>query len=85
MSEAENNNDKPVPSTVMEELGFELPEEAFSFYIDGSDIVFNLQIVEEVGCDFRFYEQQEKFPLTDEQIEKLKDAGYYSKEGFLIL
>jgi hypothetical protein len=69
----------------MEELGFELPEEAFSFYIDGSDIVFNLQIVEEVGCNFRFYEQQEKFPLTDEQIEKLKDAGYYSKEGFLIL
>ncbi|MCZ4066009.1 hypothetical protein NB647_06215 [Oxalobacter aliiformigenes] len=85
MSEAENNNDKPVPRTFMEELGFELPEEAFSFYIDGSDIVFNLQIVEEVGCDFRFYEQQEKFPLTDEQIEKLKDAGYYSKEGFLIL
>lgn len=75
----------PVPRTFMEELGFELPEEAFSFYIDGSDIVFNLQIVEEVGCDFRFYEQQEKFPLTDEQIEKLKDAGYYSKEGFLIL
>ena len=85
MSEAENNHDKPVPRTFMEELGFELPEEAFSFYIDGSDIVFNLQIVEEVGCDFRFYEQQEKFPLTDEQIEKLKDAGYYSKEGFLIL
>ena len=85
MSEAANNNDKPVPRTFMEELGFELPEEAFSFYIDGSDIVFNLQIVEEVGCDFRFYEQQEKFPLTDEQIEKLKDAGYYSKEGFLIL
>lgn len=85
MSEAENNNDKPVPRTFMEKLGFELPEEAFSFYIDGSDIVFNLQIVEEVGCDFRFYEQQEKFPLTDEQIEKLKDAGYYSKEGFLIL
>lgn len=73
------------PERLWKNLGFDLPEEAFSFYIDGSDIVFNLQIVEEIGCDFRFYEQQEKFPLTDEQIEKLKDAGYYSKEGFLIL
>ena len=73
------------PERLWKNWALSCPEEAFSFYIDGSDIVFNLQIVEEVGCDFRFYEQQEKFPLTDEQIEKLKDAGYYSKEGFLIL
>lgn len=85
MSEAENNNDKPVPRAFMEELGFELPDEVFSFYIDGDDIVFNLQIVEESGCNFRFYEQQEKFPLSGEQVKKLKDAGYYSKEGLLIL
>lgn len=85
MCKAEKNSDKPVPRAFMEELGFELPEEVFSFYIDGSDIVFNLQIIEEVGCDFRFYQRQEKFPLNDEQIQKLKDAGYYSTEGFLIL
>ncbi len=85
MSKSQNNYDKPVPRTFIEELGFELPDEVFSFYIDGSDIVFNLQIVEESGCDFRFYEKQEKFPLSEDQIKKLKDTGYYSTEGFLIL
>ncbi len=85
MSESKNNSETPVSRAFMEELGFELPEEVFGFYIDGSDIVFTLQIVEEIGCDFRFYEKQEKFPLSDEQLQKLKDAGYYSAEGFLIL
>lgn len=85
MSESENKNDKPVPRAFMEELGFELPEEVLSFYIDGSDIVFNLQIIEEFGCNIQFSEQQEKFPLSDEQIQTLKDAGYYSTEGLLIL
>lgn len=85
MNESENPNEKPVPREFMEELGFELPEEVFSFYIEGSDIVFNLQIVEEIGCNIQFSEQQEKFPLSEEQIQMLKDANYYSTEGRLIL
>ena len=85
MSESRQDNDKPVPRAFLEELGFELPDEAFSFYTEGSDIIFNLQIVEETGCDFKVYEEQEKFPLSDEQIGKLKEAGYYSPDGFLIL
>ena len=85
MSESDNMYDNTVPRAFMESLGFELPEEAFSFQIDGSDIVFTLQIVEEVGCDFRIFEQQEKFPLSDEQVTKLKEAGYYRPEGFMIL
>lgn len=85
MSESPQKEDKPVPRAFLEELGFELPEEAFSFYTEGSDIVFNLQIVEEIGCNFRITEEQEKFPLNDEQIRKLKEAGYYGPDGFLIL
>ena len=85
MNESRPKDDAPVPRAFLEELGFELPEEVFSFYTEGSDIIFNLQVVEEVGCDFRVYEEQEKFPLSQTQIQKLKDAGYYSPDGFLIL
>ena len=74
MSESDNIYDNTVPRAFMESLGFELPDEAFSFQIDGSDIVFTLQIVEEVGCDFRIFEQQERFPLTDEQVAKLREC-----------
>ncbi len=85
MSESPQKDDKPVPRAFLEELGFELPEEVLGFYTEGSDIIFNLQIVEEVGCDFRVHEEEEKFPLNEEQIRKLKDAGYYGSDGFLIL
>ena len=85
MSESDNMYDNTVPRAFIESLGFELPDEVFSFQIDGSDIVFTLQMVEEVGCDFRIFEQQEKFPLSDEQVAKLKEAGYYRPEGFMIL
>lgn len=75
----------PVPRKFLEDLGFELPEEAFSFYVEGSDIVFNVQEVDEIGCNFRVQVVEEKFPLSDEQLKNLKDAKYDDPEGFLIL
>ena len=75
----------PVPRQFLEDLGFDIPEEAFSFYVEDSKIVFNVQNVEEVGCSFMIQEVQEEFPLSDEQLDKLKKAGYDDPEGFLIL
>lgn len=83
---SESPQDKAtVPRQFFEDLGFELPEEAFSFYVEGSKIVFNVQEVEEIGCSFMVRETQEEFPLSDEQLKKLRDAHYDSPEGFLIL
>ncbi len=83
---SESRQDKaPVPRQFLEELGFDIPEEAFSFYVEDSKIVFNVQNVEEVGCSFMVQEVQEEFPLSDEQLDKLKKAGYDDPEGFLIL
>ena len=83
---SESRQDKaPVPRKFLEDLGFELPEEVFSFYVEGSKIVFNVQEVEEIGCSFSVRELQEEFPLSEEQLEKLRQAGYDSPEGFLIL
>ena len=82
---SESNDKAPVPRQFFEDLGFELPEEAFSFYVEGSRIVFNVQELEEIGCSFMIRETQEEFPLSEEQLKKLRDAGYDSPEGFLIL
>lgn len=83
---SESRQDKaPVPRQFLEDLGFDIPEEAFSFYVEDSKIVFNVQNVEEVGCSFMVQEVQEEFPLSDEQLDKLKKAGYDDPEGFLIL
>ncbi len=75
----------PVPRQFLEDLGFELPEEAFSFYVEGSRIVFNVQEVDEIGCNFQVRVLEEAFPLSEEQLEKLRNAQYDSPEGFLIL
>lgn len=80
---SESNDKAPVPRQFFEDLGFELPEEAFSFYVEGSRIVFNVQELEEIGCSFMVRETQEEFPLSEEQLKKLRDAGYDSPEGFL--
>ncbi len=82
---SESNDKAPVPRQFFDDLGFELPEEAFSFYVEGSQIVFNVQEVEEIGCSFLVRETQEKFPLSEEQLKTLKDAGYDTPDGFLIL
>lgn len=83
---SESHQEKaPVPRQFLEDLGFELPEEAFSFYIEGSQIVFNVQQVDEIGCSFQVRIVEEKFPLSDEQHQKLRDAHYDSPEGLLIL
>lgn len=83
---SESRQDKaPVPRQFLEDLGFDIPEEAFSFYVEGSKIVFNVQNIEEVGCSFMVQEVQEEFPLSDEQLDKLRKAGYDDPDGFLIL
>lgn len=82
---SESNDKAPVPRQFFEDLGFELPEEAFSFYVEDDRIVFNVQEVDEVGCSFMVRETQEEFPLSEEQLEKLRNAGYDSPDGFLIL
>ena len=83
---SESRQDKaPVPRQFLEDLGFDIPEEAFSFYVEGSKIVFNVLNIEEVGCSFMVQEVQEEFPLSDEQLDKLRKAGYDDPDGFLIL
>ena len=58
---SESRQDKaPVPRQFLEDLGFDIPEEAFSFYVEDSKIVFNVQNVEEVGCSFMVQEVQEE-------------------------
>lgn len=75
----------PVPRHFLEGLGFDLPEEAFSFYVEGSNIIFNVQEVEEIGCNFQVRVVEETFPLSEEQLKKLRDAKYDDPDGFLIL
>ena len=77
---SESNDKAPVPRQCFEDLGFELPEEAFSFYVEGSRIVFNVQELEEIGCSFMVRETQEEFPLSDEQLKKLRDQCRDAKD-----
>ena len=85
MSESDQYDDITVPRAVIEALGFELPEEAVRFTLEGTEIVFTLQIVDEVGCDFRIYEKEERFPLDPDKIRQLQQAGYDRPEGVLII
>ena len=85
MNDPSHNDEKTDPRAFLEELGFELPEEAVSFRTEGSDIVFSIQNIEEAGCSIQVFETEERFPLNEGQTRKLKDAGFFGSEGFLIL
>ncbi len=77
--------EKSVSVDFMEKLGFELPDEVCGFYLDGNDIVFNLQVFEEVNdCSFNVSYEEERFPLTDEQLAMLKEAGLTDPDGYQI-
>ena len=74
-----------VPMDFMEKLGFELSDEVISFYIDGNEIVFGVQVLNEISdCNFTISNSQEHFPLTEEQLRMLKEAGYTDPEGYLL-
>lgn len=69
----------------MEKLGFELSDEVISFFVDGRDIVFNIQILSEISdCNFKISNSQERFPLSDEQLQMLNEAGYMDPDGYLL-
>ncbi|MBR7069485.1 MAG: hypothetical protein IKI30_03430 [Oxalobacter sp.] len=85
MTDSAKPDEKSVSMDFMEKLGFELPDEVCSFYLDGQDIVFNLQVFEEVSdCNFKVSYEQERFPLSEEQLGMLKEAGYTDPDGYLI-
>lgn len=85
MTDSAKPDEKSVSMDFMEKLGFELPDEVCSFYLDGQDIVFNLQVFEEVSdCNFKVSYEQERFPLSEEQLGMLKEAGYTAPDGYLI-
>ena len=85
MTDSTKPDEKSVSMDFMEKLGFELPDEVCSFYLDGQDIVFNLQVFEEVSdCNFKISYEEERFPLSEEQLRLLKEAGYTDPDGYLI-
>ena len=85
MTDPANRDEKSVSMDFMEKLGFELPDEVCSFYVDNQDIVFNLQVFEEVSdCNFKVSYEEEHFPLSEEQLALLKESGYTDPDGYLI-
>lgn len=85
MTGSAKTDGKSVSMDFMEKLGFELPDEVCSFYLDDQDIVFNLQVFEEVSdCNFKVSYKEERFPLSEGQLALLKDSGYTNPDGYLI-
>jgi hypothetical protein len=77
--------EKSVSIDFMEKLGFELPDEVCGFYLENGEIVFNLQVFEEVSdCQFKVSYEEERFPLTEEQLAMLKEAGLTDPDGYQI-
>lgn len=85
MTDSDKTDEKSVSIDFMEKLGFELPDEVCSFYLDGQDIVFNLQVFQEVSdCNFKVSYEEERFTLSEKQLAMLKEAGYTNPAGYLI-
>lgn len=85
MADSASTETKVVSVNFMNKLGFELPDEVYSFYLDGQEIVFNLQVFKEISdCNFEISSKQERFPLNEEQLSMLKEAGYTDPDGYLL-
>lgn len=85
MTDSADKKTVTVSMDFMEKLGFELSDEVISFFVDGNEIVFNIQVLDEISdCNFKISNSQERFPLSDEQIQMLKEAGYTDPDGYLL-
>ena len=71
---------------MLEDFGIDVPDDATAFFTLQSSIVFLVPAVEEEGSRIVFYEMEIEEPLTDAQIELLKEANCFGEsDGWAIV
>lgn len=82
MSEPDQLGDRFVPKKVLEALGIAVPEDALGFYVKDDTLYIEAMETDDVPGTLMIRVESIEVPLSDEQVNRLKEDGYYSSEGF---
>ncbi|EEO27936.1 hypothetical protein [Oxalobacter paraformigenes] len=82
MREPDQLGDKFVSKKVLEALGIAVPEDALGFYVKGKTLYIEAMNTEDTPAGLMINVEPVEVPLTDEQVNRLKEDGLYSSQGF---
>ncbi len=82
MSEPDQLGDTFVSKKVLEALGIDVPEDALGFYVKEKTLYIEAMNTEDTPAGLMIDVESIEVLLTDEQVNRLKEDGLYSSEGF---
>ena len=82
MSEPDQLGDTFVSKKVLEALGIDVPEDALGFYVKEKTLYIEAMNTEDTPAGLMIDVDSIEVLLTDEQVNRLKEDGLYSSEGF---
>lgn len=82
MSAPDELGDEFVSKKVLEALGIDVPDEALGFYVTGKTLHIEAMQTGDGPGPLMIMVDTVEIPLSDAQIQRLKDEGLYSSKGF---
>ena len=67
---------------MLEALGIDVPEDALGFYVKEKTLYIEAMNTEDTPAGLMIDVESIEVLLTDEQVNRLKEDGLYSSEGF---
>ncbi len=82
MREPDQLGDQFVSKKKLEALGIEVPEDALGFYVKDKTLYIEAMDTGDGPGPLMIMIDSIEVPLSDEQVQRLRDDGLYSSEGF---
>ena len=83
MSAPDELGDEFVSKKVLQALGIDVPEDALGFYVKDKTLYIEAMQTGDDPGPLMIMVDTVEVPLSDEQVQCLKDGGFYSSKGFL--
>lgn len=82
MSAPDELGDEFVSKKVLQALGIDVPEDALGFYVKDKTLYIEVMQTGDDPGPLMIMVDTVEVPLSDEQVQRLKDGGFYSSKGF---
>lgn len=82
MSAPDELGDEFVSKKVLQALGIDVPEDALGFYVKDKTLYIEAMQTGDDPGPLMIMVDTVEVPLSDEQVQRLKDGGFYSSKGF---
>ncbi|WAV92299.1 hypothetical protein NB643_05430 [Oxalobacter aliiformigenes] len=82
MSAPDELGDEFVSKKVLQALGIDVPEDALGFYVKDKTLYIEAMQTGDDPGPLMIMVDTVEVPLSDEQVQCLKDGGFYSSKGF---